>query len=68
MRSRIFLILKAMKREEIAKTLARQTGLSKQAAQNEVDELVQNILNKLRHGRPVKLPGVGKLLGSKKSR
>jgi nucleoid DNA-binding protein len=57
-----------MKREEIAKTLARQTGLSKQAARNEVDELVQNILNKLRHGRQVKLPGVGKLLGSKKSR
>jgi nucleoid DNA-binding protein len=56
-----------MKREEIAKTLARQTGLSKQAARNEVDELVQNILNKLRHGRQVRLPGVGKLLGSKKS-
>jgi nucleoid DNA-binding protein len=60
-------MLKPMKREEIAKTLARQTGLSRSEARNEVDELVHKILNKLRHGRPVKVPGVGKLLGSKRS-
>jgi nucleoid DNA-binding protein len=57
-----------MKREKLAKTLARETGLSKSAARNEVDELIHNILHKLRQGRPVKLPGVGKLLGTKKSR
>ncbi|MGA3187158.1 MAG: HU family DNA-binding protein [Bryobacteraceae bacterium] len=51
-----------MKREELAKTLARKTGLSKSEARNEVDELVHNILNKLRQRRPVKLPGLGKLL------
>jgi nucleoid DNA-binding protein len=57
-----------MKREELAKTLARQTGLSKSEARNEVDELVHNILDKLRRGRQVKLPGVGKLSGNKKTR
>ena len=51
-----------MKREELAKTLARQTGLTKSAARNEVDELVHDILLKLRHGQPVRFPGVGKLV------
>jgi nucleoid DNA-binding protein len=57
-----------MKREEIAKKLARQAGLSNSAARNEVDELVRTILQKLRKGQQVKLPGVGKLLGNKKPR
>jgi nucleoid DNA-binding protein len=51
-----------MKRKELAKTLARETGLSKSAARNEVDELVHDILLKLRHGLPVKFPGLGKLV------
>jgi len=51
-----------MKREELAKTLARETGLSKSAARNEVDELVHDILLRLRRGQPVKLPGLGKLI------
>jgi nucleoid DNA-binding protein len=51
-----------MKREELAKTLARKTGLTKSEARNEVDELVRDILLKLRHGQPVKFPGVGKLV------
>lgn len=61
-------MLRAMKREEIAKKLARQAGLSDSAARNEVDELVRTILQKLRKGQQVKLPGVGKLLGNKKPR
>jgi nucleoid DNA-binding protein len=65
---RFYYLLDAMKREELAKKLARQTGLSELAARNEVDELVQSVLNKLRQGLPVKLPGVGKLLGNKKPR
>jgi nucleoid DNA-binding protein len=51
-----------MKREELVKTLARQTGLSKSAARNEVDELVHDILRRLRQGQPVKFPGMGKLV------
>jgi nucleoid DNA-binding protein len=61
-------MLRAMKREEIAKKLARKTGLSDTAARNEVDQLVHSILYKLRKGQQVKLPGVGKLVGNKKRR
>jgi nucleoid DNA-binding protein len=57
-----------MKRAELAKKLARETGLSPSEARNEVDELVHRILNKLRKGQPVKVPGVGKLVGNKKPR
>jgi nucleoid DNA-binding protein len=57
-----------MKREEIAKKLAQETGLSDSKARNEVDELVHDILQKLRKGQKVKLPGVGKLMGVKKVR
>jgi len=57
-----------MKREELAKKLARKTGLSNSAARNEVDELVHQILHKLRKGQQVKLPGLGKLVGNKKPR
>jgi nucleoid DNA-binding protein len=51
-----------MKREELAKKLAREAGLSDSAARDEVDELVRTILYKLRLGQKVKLPGVGKLV------
>jgi len=57
-----------MKREELAKTLARKTGLSKSKARIEVDELVHDILHRLRRGQQVRLPGVGKLLGNKSPR
>jgi len=60
-------MLDPMKREEIAKKLAQDTGLSDSAARNEVDELVHHILNKLRKGQQVKVPGVGKLLGNKRA-
>ena len=55
-----------MKRDELAKRLAQETGLSDAEAQNEVDQLVRNILKKLRQGQPVKVPGIGQLLGPKK--
>lgn len=51
-----------MKREELARTVARQSHLSGAAAQDEVERLVQRILKALRGGRPVELPGVGKLI------
>jgi nucleoid DNA-binding protein len=50
-----------MKRQELATRLARQKRLSKAAAQDRVDEVVHQILKKLRNGRSVKLPGLGKL-------
>ena len=57
-----------MKREELARTLARQTNLSRAAARDQVDELVSRILKSLRQGQPVELPGVGKLVAKLSSR
>jgi nucleoid DNA-binding protein len=54
-----------MKREELARTLARQKRLSRADAQDRVDEVVHRILKKLKNGRSVKLPGLGRLKKSK---
>jgi nucleoid DNA-binding protein len=53
-----------MKREELARTLARRARVSSATARDQVDELVHGILEALRGGRPVELPGVGKLVAS----
>jgi nucleoid DNA-binding protein len=57
-----------MKREELARVLSRQTNLSRAAARDQIDELVHRILKTLREGRPVELPGVGKLVAKSGSR
>ena len=54
-----------MKREELARTLDRQAHVSGAAARDQLDELVHRILESLRGGRPVELPGLGKLVSSK---
>jgi nucleoid DNA-binding protein len=51
-----------MKREQLARELARESGLPAAAARDQVDELVHKIVGKLRKGQPVRLPGIGKLL------
>ena len=51
-----------MKHEELARELAREAGLPAAIAQDQIDALVQRILKKLRRGRPVHLPGLGKLV------
>lgn len=51
-----------MKHEELARELAKEAGLPAAAAQDQIDELVHRILKKLRRGRPVELPGLGKLV------
>jgi nucleoid DNA-binding protein len=51
-----------MKREELARTLARETHQSSAAARDQIDELTHRILKALRAGRPVDLPGIGKLV------
>lgn len=51
-----------MRREELADKLARQARLPKAAARDRVDEVVHRILTALREGRPVVLPGLGKLV------
>jgi nucleoid DNA-binding protein len=51
-----------MKREDLARTLARETHQSSAAARDQIDELVCRILKSLRRGHPVELPGIGKLI------
>jgi nucleoid DNA-binding protein len=53
-----------MKREELARKLARQAHVSRAAARDQVDELVHGILKSLRGGLSVELPGVGKLVST----
>ncbi len=54
-----------MKSREIARTLARQKRLPQAAAQDQIDELVHKILKRLKEGKPVELPGLGKLIPKK---
>ena len=56
-----------MKREELARKLARQNKVSSAQARDQVDEMVRKILKALREGRPVELPGVGRLTAKPKS-
>jgi nucleoid DNA-binding protein len=51
-----------MKRKELGRTLARKARIPKAIAQDCVDSVVHDILKKLKAGRPVALPGVGKLV------
>jgi nucleoid DNA-binding protein len=49
-----------MKRKDLARELARTAHLSTSAAQDQVDELVHEILRKLRAGEPVDIASLGK--------
>jgi nucleoid DNA-binding protein len=51
-----------MKPEELVRKLAREARLPTAVAQERIDELVHQILRKLRRGQRVDLPGVGKLV------
>jgi nucleoid DNA-binding protein len=57
--------LRIMKREDLARTLARETQQTPAQARDQIDDLVHRILCSLRNGQPVELPGVGKLVSSK---
>ena len=50
-----------MKKTEIARFLARRSRLSTAAAADQLDRIVHDILTQLRKGKPVSLPGLGKL-------
>jgi nucleoid DNA-binding protein len=54
-----------VKRNEIARTLSRQKRLPKAAARDEVDKLVHKILQQLKKGKAVPLPGLGTLIPRK---
>ena len=51
-----------MKRVEIACRFAARNHVTRAEARDQVDEAVRKILKSLRRGRPVELPGVGRLV------
>ena len=54
--------LRGMKQAELARKLAREARVPAAAAQDRIDELVHRIIKNLRRGRPVELPGLGRLV------
>ena len=48
-----------MKNPDMATTVARQRGLAKAAAADQLDRAIHQIIKALRHGRPAHLPGLG---------
>ena len=52
-----------MKKPDIAKRLARRTGVSPAEAADRLDRTVQQILANIRHGKESSLPGLGKFVG-----
>jgi nucleoid DNA-binding protein len=50
-----------MRQDELEKQLAKEAGLSRAAARDEVGEVVRRVLDSLRKGKATDLPGVGQL-------
>ena len=53
-----------MKKPDIAKRMARESGVSEAEAADRLDRVVHQILCKLRRGRSAPLPGLGKFTSS----
>ncbi len=49
-----------MKKAELARRLAKQSGLTKAEAADQLDRVVHEILSNLRKGQSAPLPGLGK--------
>lgn len=49
-----------MKKPELAKRMARRSGVSEAEAADRLDRVVYQILEKLRRGQEAPLPGLGK--------
>ncbi len=49
-----------MKKPEIARKIARQTGLTEGEAADRLDGLVSELISKLRQGKDAELPGLGR--------
>jgi nucleoid DNA-binding protein len=57
-----------VKQGNLARQLAREARLPAAKAQDRVEELVHRIVTKLRQGRTVELPGLGKLVTGSRQR
>ncbi|MGH7247685.1 MAG: HU family DNA-binding protein [Pseudomonadota bacterium] len=57
-----------MRKNEISARLAREGHLSKAAAADRVDRVVNDLMKRLRKGGAVSLPGLGKLTSGNRAR
>jgi len=48
-----------MKKQELARAVARSTGVTRAEAADQVDRVVNEILQKLRNGQTARMPGFG---------
>jgi len=48
-----------MKREQLARRLAKESGISPAAAADQLDRVLNDILKRVRRGRSASLPGLG---------
>jgi nucleoid DNA-binding protein len=48
-----------MKKEQLAKRLARESGISMAAAADQLDGVLNGLLRRIRQGRSASLPGLG---------
>ena len=48
-----------MKKADIARRLARETGITRAEAADQLDRVVHQILSNLKQGRSASLPGLG---------
>ncbi len=51
-----------MKKNDLARRLAREARLSQAQAADQLDEVINRILKRLRNGKPAALPGLGTFL------
>lgn len=51
-----------MKKEELARQLAKESGITPAAAADQVDRIVNAILKRVRKGESASLPGIGTFL------
>jgi hypothetical protein len=48
-----------MKKEQLARRLARESGITPAAAADQLDRVLNEILKRVRHGQSASLPGLG---------
>jgi nucleoid DNA-binding protein len=51
-----------MKKEQLAKRLAKESGISTAAAADQLDGILSDILRRVRQGHSARLPGLGTFL------
>jgi nucleoid DNA-binding protein len=55
-----------MTKAQLAKRLAKESGISQAAAADQLDDILIGILRRVRHGQSASLPGLGTFLPGRK--